>query len=295
MKKPRFAGDRIPDELKAIDQWVVFRIIPVPGGKDKKLPLIPGTETPAKPDDPTTWRGYEAAAADALRRDLCVALCVTPETGLVFVERDDCVDAQTGEVDPEAFAEFWELDTFVEFSTSRTGLHAYAWGRKPGKKCKQGPVEMYDGRPGNRFAIITGAKVDGLSSGEIAERQDALDRLHRRWFFAEGIATQEVRTPVPPELAAADEEIVRRLRRMAKGARLYEAGDFGDYPSESEADGGLACLLVVAGAADPDQVARIFESSAFYARKDERHRRKWTRRADYRRRTIESAFAKVQP
>lgn len=289
MSQPRFAAAGVPAHFKAFDHWVCFRTRPGKDGKLDKLPLIPGTDDPALVDDPSTWRGYDEAAADAHRRGLCLGFAITPETGIVFVERDACVDPSTGEVTPEAFAEFWDLDAIVEYSTSRTGIHAYVCGTKPGPRCKNGPVEMYDGRPSHRFAIVTGDTIDGLSGDGVGDRQPAIDCLYAAWFPA---------APAPPPVVpldarSDDAEIVRRLHRMGKGARFYDDGDWGDYPSQSEADGAFSMLLVRAGAGDEGQADRIFRSSAFYRQKDEKHRRKWER-GDYRTRTLGSAFAKAQ-
>ncbi|MDP9362821.1 MAG: hypothetical protein M3Q10_01100, partial [Chloroflexota bacterium] len=289
MNQPRFADAGVPADLKAIPHWVCFRTRPGKDGKLAKLPLVPGTNDPALVDDPGTWRGYAEAAADARRRGLCLGFAVTPETGIVFVERDDCADPATGEVTPEAAAEFWDLDTHVEYSTSRTGIHAYVLGAKPGARCKSGPVEMYDGRPAHRFAIITGDTVPGLSGETIAHRQPAIDRLYAAWFPAAPTAPPVI----PTGDRSDDDEIVRRLRRMGKGARFYDAGDWSDYPSQSEADAAFVALLVRAGAGDADQVDRIVRSSAFHRQKDDRHRRKWER-GGYREQTIGSAFGKFR-
>jgi hypothetical protein len=81
-----------------------------------------------------------------------------------------------------------------------------------------------------------------------------------------------------------DDEIVTKIRKAensAKFSRLFDRGDITGYPSQSEADSALICMFAFY-TQDESQLDRLFQMSALC-------REKWTRREDYRRRTIQRA------
>ena len=51
---------QIPDELKALDQWVAWTLVDR-GGKKVKLPVDPKTGKLAKTNDSSTWGTFEQA------------------------------------------------------------------------------------------------------------------------------------------------------------------------------------------------------------------------------------------
>jgi hypothetical protein len=87
-----------------------------------------------------------------------------PDRGLVFVDFDDVRNVATGEVTEEVKELVERLDTYVEISTSRTGLHAFLWGSLPdgvtqlqAELDETGHIEMYDS---GRFVGNTWEHVD---------------------------------------------------------------------------------------------------------------------------------------
>src|SRR5687768_2542753 len=65
--RPRYRVNNVPEELKARPHWVVFEVRPTGTGKLNKMPYVPGTTKEAKCNDPSTWRSFEEALADAER------------------------------------------------------------------------------------------------------------------------------------------------------------------------------------------------------------------------------------
>jgi hypothetical protein len=127
----------------------------------------------------------------------------------------------------------------------------------------------------------------------IPDRSEALRKLH-----AERIARPEKtvalasQRPGPyigngtRDAALSDSEILDRCRRANNGAKfeaLYDRGDTALYDGDdSRADQALVSLMAFY-TQDPDQLDSLFRGSALC-------REKWTRRPDYRRRTIEKAL-----
>jgi hypothetical protein len=84
-----------------------------------------------------------------------------------------------------------------------------------------------------------------------------------------------------------DDLIVGKASLASNGdkfVRLFHGADLTGYPSQSEADLALCCLLAFY-TQDPDQLARLFARSALS------RRGKWDARPDYRTRTVTRALA----
>lgn len=87
--------DKIPAELKALPQWVIWR----PQG-DKKVPINPKTGKPASINDPSTWGTYlEAKGRDSDR----LGFVLTGDDPYVGIDRDHCRDSISGNIEPGAW------------------------------------------------------------------------------------------------------------------------------------------------------------------------------------------------
>jgi putative DNA primase/helicase len=178
---PRYRVENIPAELVALPRWCVFQITQGPDGKTKKLPLIAGItgKAHAKNNDPRTWRPFDVALADAEVRGLCLAFVFDRDLPYFFLDADHVV-AGDGTIRPDVVLLRDQLDTYTEFSASRTGLHIIGWGAFPERSanrpvpegCKS--LERYPLR-GPRFCIFTGDTLPGL--GTIEERGNVLAAL----------------------------------------------------------------------------------------------------------------------
>jgi primase-polymerase (primpol)-like protein len=200
------------------------------------------------------------------------------EAGFVFIDLDHVLDPETGAPKPQAadlVAHF--RGTYMERSQSGKGLHIICRGRvsRSFKRSDLG-LEVYDDK---RFCAMTG-NGNGLDA---VPCQEALDYLMATYAPPEGSA---LRPRTMPELpgSLSDEEIVSHiLRKGQRGALLWE-GRYQEagYASQSEADAALCTVLCFWADGNYDTIDRLFRQSGL-------SRRKWTDRADYRRRTIEGA------
>ena len=266
------AAENIPDEFKALPQWVVWRAVERNGKITKPPRQIDGRA--AKANDPWTWTTFEKAmgAYEAGLSD-GVGFVFAPGGGLVGVDLDHCI-GEDGTVAPKAEAIVEALGSYTEYSVSGRGLHVIVRAELE-KGYRSGPIEVY---PHGRFFTMTGSLHDERS--ELRANQAAVDGLVRairpERRVRGAVATGGGRRYLPnPELV----EKARAAKNGAKFSRLWE-GDTSDYPSHSEADLALLAMLLYWTDGDEDRARLLFEQSGLV-------RPKWTGRADYRRACFE--------
>lgn len=261
-KRPSINPAGIPQELRHLDRWVVWRYCLQDNGRIAKVPLNPRTLQRADVTDPVTWGEY-GLALEAYERGHVDGIGITVGDGLVMVDLDHCVDPVTRELDPTAKAIVSQLHTYTEYSPSGAGLHLLAYGRKPAGACRspQG-VEMYGEA---RYTTVTGHHLPGAPDSP-QHRPTALARFHARHL-----------APTPPAPAArprlrmtppkGDQELLERMFRSRAGARiraLYE-GDTSAYDHDaSRADLALTAHLGYWTDYDRERMDCLFRASGLY-------------------------------
>jgi hypothetical protein len=272
----------IPAELKALDQWLIWRYFwKAELGHFDKPPLDANKSGNAgKSTDPKTWASFEKVFSSyQLGHYDGIGIAITQKNGVVAFDLDGCRDPVTGIIAEWALAIVRRLRTYWEISPSGTGLRGFGYGCKPGSRCRSGDFEMYsDGR----YVCVTGHHLEGTPT-TIEPVQEGIDAVYAQMFPAQD--TSPSSNGSSPH--AEDTEIIAALRRFANGAkfcRLFDHGDISDYGGDdSVADLGL-CRLIAFRTQNPEQIDRIFRTSAL-------NRSKWEDRADYRERTIAKAIA----
>lgn len=230
---PRIIPDpaTVPATLRALDQWVCWKSIPDhehPDRKPKKLPIDAATGTAASSTDPVTWGTCDEVIAHATRnRGLAgVGFVFAPEDPFAGVDRDGCLDPETGEI-----CEDWRLwherlltVAYAEASPSGTGIKYWVRGKLPQalKRDKAG-VEVYDH---GRYFTVTGQRIEGCQD-EPQDGQDLLNEL----LAAFGLPVKQVAVPAPagptasapsPRAEASPATGWRIDRARAVDARLAE-------------------------------------------------------------------------
>jgi primase-polymerase (primpol)-like protein len=211
-----------------------------------------------------------------------IGFVFTADDPFVGVDLDDCRDPDTKEIEAWADEIVAELSSYTEVSPSGTGFKVFLRGRLPGGGNRKDKVELYDR---GRYFAVTGHQEAGTVESSPQERQVELNELHARLFDKPDSGTQ---IPSPASSGAADlsdDEIIRRAKGAANGAKFDAlwAGDISAYPSQSEADLALLSLLAFWTGPDPDRMDRLFRQSGL-------HRPKWEEREDYRRGQIDTAL-----
>lgn len=175
--------DNIPEELKALNQWVCA----IDGSK---VPMKAWENEAASSTTPETWSDFETALESVNQNyyDYC---------GFVFADNGYvCIDIDCG-YDDEGFLSVLGADiigkchSYTEKSRSGRGFHILLRGTLPfkGKNNLKG-VEIYKS---SRYFIMTG---DVLLYSNIIENQEAIDYVVEKYF--------------PEMRSSSDREIVGR-------------------------------------------------------------------------------------
>jgi hypothetical protein len=288
--KPSY--DRIPEELRQLDHWLVWKIEQRPDKdgqpKPTKVPYNACTHRKGKSNDPATWSSFEEARKAFEKGGYTGIGFAFTDTKYTGVDLDGCRDKSTGEVEPWAEQILSELDSYAENSPN-DGVHSIVLGQLPpgrrqfefGDRPHHG-VGFYD-RSSPRYFTMTGAALNGNA---IEERSEALKKIHTRLF------------PLPPEpkptpasggsgAALLDDDELLRLAFRAKNGDKFRAlwqGDSTGYPSPSEADLALANHLAFWTGKDAAQMERLFRQSG-------RMREKILKRPKYLADLIQKAIA----
>lgn len=193
--------EQIPESLKQLDQWVLWRY-EWQGNKWGKVPCTPRGSY-AKSNDPATWSSYTQVVDTYLDGGYSgVGLCLTKENGIVGIDIDD---AELEQARPLL------LDTYTERSPSETGFRQFVFGTKPTKACTvSNPepgvegLEVYDS---GRYLTITGDRVPETPS-DVLTAQEGLDALFGKYFPAPTTATPRSTTE------ASEDEVLELLRYL---------------------------------------------------------------------------------
>lgn len=273
----------IPEELKALPQWVCWKLVPNPDPSKKpiKKPVNPKTGYDAKSNGSATWGSFDEAVGfyqkhkDTLSGIGFVFSKDDPFTG---IDLDNCVD-KSDDIAEWAMDIIKKFNSYTEYSQSKTGFHIIIKAKKPdGSGCKKGDIECYDKL---RFFIFTGDILGGMDA--IQERQDELE------VFLTDTFSKKIKKEKPQDSLFApikstvntdiDVDTVFELAYASKQRKKITAllaGDNYGYPSESEADLGLCNILAFyCGKASDGKAGEIIDT---IYRESSRYRPKWDKK-----------------
>ena len=285
---PAVIAANFPPELRRERRWVV--------AVDKK-PQSSISDRGAKQNDPSTWRSFAGVcefarivAAKNPKKTVGIGFQFGGLTEVFGIDLDHCRDPETGIIEPFAEKIIRDFGTYAEFSQSGTGIHIVGIGKKPGKGCKKGQIEIYGNGPG-RYFVITGNRIPGCPASLTACQQQ-LDALHRETFGDESAkpAAHTARGKCgchrePTAVAPDDQKIISRIEnsRVSAKFRALWAGDTSGHGGDhSRADLALCSLLAYWTGPDSGRIDSLFRQSGL-------RRDKWDR-PDYRDRTIDMAI-----
>lgn len=270
----------IPQSLKDLNQWVMWKLIPTRDGKPTKVPYTVENRK-ADTTDPTTWGTFDACMA-ALESGTFsgIGFVFAKDDPFLGVDWDNVRNPETGAFAEGILEEICSLQSYAEISQSGKGAHVICRGLKPGPRCRRGPREMYtDGR----FFVMTGNHINDTPRDVSAAPVDAMRALYEKIDPLKADVTQPPRTAYETNGAMTDEEMISLCgnARNGKKFRTLYRGSVAGYGSQSEADQAL-CNIIAFYTQDENQIDRIFQGSGLY-------RKKWDR-GDYKARTIGTAI-----
>lgn len=181
----------IPDELKDIDRWVVWRAISR-DGKPTKRPFKVNGEA-ASVTDSSTWVDFETAQA-ALGSGFDGIGLVLNGDGIVGLDFDHCrcpgldgvddgITDSLEMVDPKIAEHLKDLNGYTEASPSGHGIRVMVRGTLPvERRKKEGPIELYSS---GRYVTMTGHVLDGFPR-DIPTRTVELQAFYKRIFGEAG-------------------------------------------------------------------------------------------------------------
>jgi primase-polymerase (primpol)-like protein len=282
--------ENIPAELKSSRQFVLwtYEWRKTSGGNWKwtKPPCTPKGES-ASSTDATTWRSFDEIKAAYERGGFDgIGFVLTERDPYCGFDFDKCLNEKGDITDAAVTGYVNKLDSYTEISPSGRGLRIITRGKLPREGRRKGNIEIYDDE---RYLTLTGRLFPPGSQGRpIAERQDAINAVHREVFPQIYKRPRPYRqSSVANRLTLDDREVIAKAETAKNSERfiaLYDRGDFENqgYSSQSEADLALCRMFAFWTGGDAEQIDRLFRRSKLM-------RDKWERQ-DYRERTIATAI-----
>lgn len=170
--------DKVPDELKQRNQWVLWRSEKYSdASKPTKVPYLTSGRR-ASVTDSTTWCSFEEIQLAYISNSenySGVGYVFSADDPYTGIDLDACIVA-AGKPSSEAQQIIRELDSYTEWSQSSSGVHVILKAIKPGTRSRIGNFEIYDH---GRFFVVTGNHLDGTPL-VIMSRQREVQALYER-------------------------------------------------------------------------------------------------------------------
>ncbi len=294
----------IPQELKDLPQWVIWKYIwDQDKGKWDKPPFrAKNKRRHASSTNRKTWATLDEAVkvANSLGDEDYggVGFAGLDGLGFVGIDLDKCYNHETRQLTKWANKIIDHFNSYTEITPSQNGVRIWIRGKKPGPKCKKqnlsdifagndGAVEIYEH---GRYFTVTGHILDGLPI-EVAERQEELNFFYSEEFdekesSEEDGSSKEKKEPPKAPHSHTDEEVLEAARRAKNGEKFSLLFDDEDayeklyYPTQSEADLALYGMLAFWVGYDQERIDRLFLQSAL-------GKRDKARREGYRKRLFD--------
>jgi hypothetical protein len=181
----------MPEDLKTLAQWVLWRWERKTEGGLTKVPYSPNGRR-ASSTDPKTWTTFkQALSVHTCGRFDGIGCVVTKEDQFTGIDLDKCIDPESGEISSEATELVQKFDSYTEMTPSGEGLRIWIRGRKNGGRCSKPGIEIYDS---GRYFTVTGRTLSGVRE-TIESRQEELDALIAEEFSEPESREQQPKGP----------------------------------------------------------------------------------------------------
>ena len=247
----------IPEELKAVPQWICWQLEDIGASKPTKIPYDAKTGKLAATDDPGTWTTFEKAV-EAFNNSLNTS---NPYSGIGFVfskaDNYSFIDLDDTNGDTVAYDRqlrvYKEFDSYSEVSPSGRGLHIIIKGNVPQGR-RRSFIEVYSS---GRYATMTG---NVYNDKPIVEQQQKLMQLWEQM----GAGSPATLTYHGNEKEIIKDKDILEMALNAVNGEKFKTLNEGRwqelYQSQSEAD--FAFIDIIAFyTQNRQQIERIFRSS----------------------------------
>jgi len=291
--------ENIPQELKTLNQWTVYKTYKdKETGKYKKIIISPNTAKFAHCNDPTTWTDFETSKQYATKNKY-TGLTFALTKDIVFIDLDNAINP-TDNATSLIAQQILDIlpNNYTEKSISGKGIHILCKGNLP-QDCyhrndKQG-IEIYDNNrficmAGNLFFNTTETTNQTTSQNSLQIKDYSTEIADLAYLFVGKRKPLKQYTPKISNYTNTDLITqIQNSKQSYKFNTLYD-GNISSYPSHSHAESALVYLLAW-WTQDPTQIDSIVRSSGLI-------RDKWdSRRANttYGNQLIHQALATVTP
>ncbi|GAX60918.1 hypothetical protein SCALIN_C15_0060 [Candidatus Scalindua japonica] len=289
LNKSTLFPENIPEELKTLNQWVVYRLEKKPGREKPTKPLYQANGKKASSTNPETWCTFEHALEAFQKKNFYgIGFVFTKNDQYTGIDFDDCINPETKTIKPWAKEWIEKFESYTEYSPSRTGTHTIVRGKIPSETgIKKGDYEIYDHA---RYFTFTGDIIDTKYS-HIEARQDVVNELTLFLTSTSKTNKEDISTSEGYELSNKEiEGIISKAKAATNGkkfTKLFDGQwDEVGYPSQSEADLALCNQLAYWTNGNPVAIDQLFRQSKLCLEKWERD--------DYRDNTIQKAMEQCQ-
>ncbi len=276
--------EQIPQELKALPNWICWDAVPdEKRGKIKKVPINALTGGGAMSNNPSTWCDFDTAVkASEKHSGIGFMFGGCPYFGVDIDGKEEELEAYQRGENGNIISEFIStLQSYAEISQSGKGIHIICRGTLPKRGRRKGSVEMYED---GRFFVMTGNSCSEYES--IAECSDSIKPLHEKYI---GGGHEPVAKAVPAVRLDTADQIIKAAAGAKNGGKFVSlySGRTAGYTSQSEADMAFCSMLAFWTGCDAEKMDMIFRSSGLM-------REKWDRAqsgSTYGALTIQKAIA----
>lgn len=259
--------EQIPQELKALPNWICWDAVPdEKRGKIKKVPINALTGGGAMSNNPSTWCDFDTAVrASEKHSGIGFMFGGCPYFGVDIDGKEEELEAYQRGENGNIISEFIStLQSYAEISQSGKGIHIICRGTLPKRGRRKGSVEMYED---GRFFVMTGNSCSEYES--IAECSDSIKPLHEKYI---GGGHEPVAKAVPAVRLDTADQIIKAAAGAKNGGKFVSlySGRTAGYASQSEADMAFCSMLAFWTGCDAEKMDMIFRSSGLM-------REKWDR------------------
>ena len=243
----------LPQTLKQMNNWVLSAW--------NKQPISPVHYCPTSPTDVSKAVPFQQAIG-AMDIEKCMGVGFILSNNVIVVDVDSCLDEQ-GNPNELAQKLMNQLNTYVEYSQSKQGLHFIFKDNQASEvKSRKGVIEIYTKE---HYFALTGWKVEGKPNDLQTLNgmsQELIDEYFPSLGYSSEVEASELIQNHTYTPVHSNEEILQRLEHDDKFQRLFYDGNIEGYPSQSEADGALMLKLAQATYLCAPQMRELFSQSA---------------------------------
>lgn len=248
----------IPDELKQLPKWVLWRA--EWDNKQKQYKKVPYSYAGyrASSTESETWTIFDVIHSLYEKNDSNngIGFVLSNDDDYICLDIDDAVNPDTGQLQTDLAIEMTEL-TYCELSPSGTGLHCFFKGELPSERKKKRSdldIELYSNA---RFMTVTG---ESIGQSEICEVQATINNIVERYFkVEEPVKTFTIHPNRTNDLS--DDEVMDIMMKSKNKDKISDLlkGNYEKYfDSPSEGVQSLLHYLAFYTSKDKGQMERLF-------------------------------------